>query len=85
MSVNPKKKSVLERISSLEDALTKAHEYLESGEHANWNGFRPYFTPKYRDGKEMPPHKDWVKNVFIPGRERDLRKAETALDRLEGK
>ena len=78
-----KKKAVLDRINSLEDALTKAREYLETGAHSDWNGFRPLFAPKIRDGREMPPHKDWVKNVFIPRREKAIRNAEKILDRLE--
>lgn len=78
-----KKKAVLDRIKSLEDALTKAREYLETGAHSDWNGFRPLFAPKIRDGRAMPPHKDWVKNVFIPRREKAIRKAEKILDRLE--
>ncbi len=83
MQVDPKKKAVLERIGSLGGDLAKAQEYLKTGAHADWNGFRPLFTPKFRDGKALPPHKDWVKNVFIPNRERALLKAEKALDRLE--
>ena len=80
--MNRKKKAVLERIESLEEALKKAHEYLDTGAHANWNGFRPFFAPKIRDGREVPPHRDWVKNVFVPRKERALRKAEDALERL---
>jgi hypothetical protein len=76
MPVDPKKKAVLERIKNLEDALAKAHEYLENGAHEHWHGFHPLFTPKIRDGGVMPPHKDWVGNVFIPSRERAIRKAE---------
>ena len=80
--VNLKKKAVLKRIELLEEALTKAKEYLENGQHANWNRFRPLFVQKYRDGKELPPHKDWVKNVFIPRREKLLRHAEKVLEKM---
>ena len=62
--MNPKKKAVLDRIKRLEEAITKGREYLESGKHAQWRGFRPLFDAKVRDGKILPPHKDWVKNVF---------------------
>lgn len=80
--MNSKKKAILDRIKTLEDAIVKGREYLESGEHANWHGFRPLFTPKVREGKELPPHKDWVKNVFLPGYERALIKAQKTLEKL---
>jgi hypothetical protein len=77
-----KKMAILNRIKHYEEAIAKGHEYLESGKHAHWNRFRPLFAHKVRDGKEMPPHKDWVKNVFIPRLERAVRQAEKALERL---
>ena len=80
--MNSKRKAVLERIESLEEAVRKAGEYLASGKHAEWPGFRPLFEPKVRDGKELPPHEDWVKNVFLPGKRKELRRAEKALERL---
>jgi hypothetical protein len=83
MTSNPKKKAVLDRIKSLEDDITKAREYLETGAHAHWHGFRPLFKDKARDGELLPPHKDWVKNVFLASRERALRRAAKLLDRLE--
>ncbi|HUE71813.1 MAG TPA: hypothetical protein VMP01_13080 [Pirellulaceae bacterium] len=80
--MNSKKKAVLDRIKHLEEAIAKGREYLESGQHADWCGFRPLFTAKKRDGKELPPHKDWVRNVFLPNREKALRQAEIVLERL---
>lgn len=80
--MNAKRKAVLERIDSLEQAIARAREYLESGKHAHWSGFRPLFVPKFRDGKEVPPHKDWVKNVFLPRKQRALRYAEKIVERL---
>lgn len=80
--MNTKKKAVLKRIRRLQEAIATGHEYIESGSHADWQGFRPLFAQKIRDGKTLPPHKDWVKNVFLPRRERALRKAEKALERL---
>ncbi len=77
-----KKKAVLDRIKHIEEAIAKGHEYLESGDHANWSGFRPLFAPKLKDGKELPPHKDWVKNVFLPRLEKQLGKAERIVERL---
>jgi hypothetical protein len=81
--MNAKKVAVLDRLKHYEEAIAKGHEYLESGEHARWNGFRPLFDRKKRDGKELPPHKDWVKHVFLPRMERAVRRAEKALDRLD--
>jgi hypothetical protein len=81
-AMNAKRKAVLDRIESLEQAIAKAREYLESGKHAHWSRFRPLFVNKLKDGKELPPHKDWVKNVFIPRRQKELSRAESILERL---
>ncbi len=80
--MNVKKKALLDRIKRLEDGISKAHEYLETGKHANWHRFRALFAVKVKDGKALPPHKDWVKNVFLPRHERALRKAEKVLEKL---
>ena len=81
--MDSKKKAVLDRIKHIEEAITKGREYLESGKHAHWSGFRPLFYNKVRDGKILPPHKDWVKNVFLPRKERALTKAEKVLEKLD--
>jgi len=81
--MNSKRKAVLDRIKHLEEAITKAREYLQTGDHANWHGFRPLFAAKVKDGKELPAHKDWLKNVFLPNRERALRRAQKILEKLE--
>ena len=81
--MDAKKKAVLNRIERLEGAIIKGREYLESGKHANWGGFRPVFYGKVRAGKELPPHRDWVKNVFLRRQERALKYAEKVLKRLE--
>ncbi|MBN2024032.1 MAG: hypothetical protein JW809_14705 [Pirellulales bacterium] len=78
-----KKKAVLDRIKHLEEAIAKGREYLESGKHAHWQKFQPLFDNKVRDGKVLPPHKDWVKNVFLPRRERALAKAQKVLEELD--
>lgn len=83
MTVNPQKKAILERIKRLEDALTKAQEFLETGAHAEWHGFQAWFVPKMKDGRVMPPHRKWVKNVFIRDCEKALHKAERTLDKFE--
>ena len=80
--MNPNKKAVLDRIKHIEEAITKGREYLESGKHAHWSGFRPLFVRKVRDGKILPPHKDWVKNVFLPRLERALTQAQKVLEKL---
>ncbi len=80
--MDSKKKAILDRIKHLEEAIAKGRGYLESGKHANWHGFRPLFAAKVRDGKTLPPHKDWVKNVFLPRRERALRMAQKTLEEL---
>jgi hypothetical protein len=80
---NTKRQAVLDRIQSLEEAIVRAKEYLESGKHACWSGFRPLFVRKFKDGKELPPHKDWVKTVFLPRKEKALRRAEKILERLD--
>ena len=77
-----KKKDITERVKSLEADIVKAQEYLETGEHSNWHKFQPLFKEKLKDGKLMPPHKDWVKNVFIPNLEKSLSEAEKLLERV---
>lgn len=37
------------------------------------------FALKFRNGEELPPHKDWVKNVFLPHKEKALRRAEKVI------
>lgn len=83
LRMNSKKKAILNRIRLLEEAIAKGREYLESGKHAEWRGFRPLFAVKVRDGNVLPPHKDWVKNVFIPRREKALRSAQKVLEQTE--
>lgn len=80
-----KTRAVLERIRSIEDAISRARAYLESGAHADWHAFRPLLVPKVRNGQELPPHADWIRNVFLPRKERALRDAERALERLSGR
>jgi hypothetical protein len=85
MDLNLKQKAVRDRIKRLEEMINKGREYLESGKHANWVGFRAWFSSKVREGKELPPHKDWVKNVFLPRHEKALKRAEKTLEKLDGK
>jgi hypothetical protein len=80
--MNIKRDAVLKRIVSIEQDIRRAREYLESGLHADWHGFRPTFARKFREGRELPPHKDWVRNVFLRKREKALLQAEKLLDRL---
>jgi len=82
MSIDLKVRAVKERIKNLEDSLVKAYEYLDNGSHAHWHGFRPWVFKKIRNGKVAPPHKDWIKNVFIPRHEKAIHKAEKKLEKL---
>jgi hypothetical protein len=85
MSIPAKKKAILERIRGLDLAALRAQEYLATGSHADWSGFRPLFVAKTKDGAELPPHPDWVANVFLPHVRRRLLRAEKALKVLEMK
>ena len=80
--MNSQKMAILDRIKHFEEAIAKGIEYLESGSHASWSGFRPLFASKRRGGNELPPHRDWVKNVFLPQMERALSRAAKILERL---
>ena len=80
--MSAKRKAVLDRIEWLEDAIRRSREFLETGRHADWPPFRPLFVHKLRHGREMPPHKDWVKNVFLRRAEKALARAEKLLQHL---
>jgi hypothetical protein len=80
--MNAKQKAMLERIRRLEDEIAKGREYRETGAHAQWQGFRALFAVKAKDGIALPPHPDWVRKVFLPLRERALKEAENAMERL---
>jgi hypothetical protein len=76
------KKDLVGRIKRIEEAIAKSNEYLASGKHAHWTGFRALFVTKLRDGEELPPHRDWVKNVYLPSLEKALNRAERILEKL---
>jgi hypothetical protein len=80
--VKSKRKVILARIGRIEAAITKAREYLDSGKHAEWTGFRPLFVDKKRDGRILPPHPDWIRNVFLPRHERALEIAWKNLEKV---
>jgi hypothetical protein len=80
--MNAKRKAILDRIASLEEAIHRAKEFLATGKHADWHKFRPLFDHKLKEGKEAPPHKDWVKNVFLRRAERALAQTEKLLPRV---
>lgn len=82
-NVTGKRKSIDARIGRIEAAIKLANEYLDTGAHADWQGFRPLFVGKFKDGKPCPPHHEWVKNVFLRGCRRQLADAKRALKRLE--
>jgi hypothetical protein len=74
--MSSKEKAILDRIKHLEDAIAKGREFLKTGKAGDWHGFRPLFVGW------SPPHKDWVKNVFLPRHEKLLIRAHKALERL---
>lgn len=80
--VNSKANAILDRIKDIEPAIVKGREFLESGKHADWHGFRPLFVEKVKDGEVLPPHRDWVRNVFLPHHERRLTEAYKSLERV---
>jgi len=77
-----RRKAIQQRIRKMEEAISKAKEYLETGKNARWPGFRPLFVTKSAGGESRPPHRDWVRNVFIPRCERTLRRAERILQHM---
>lgn len=83
--MNLKRKDVLDRIQWLEEAIDKARACLETGANATWAGFGPWLEPKVRDGKRMPPHRDWVRHVFLRRCEKSLARAKRILEKLDEK
>ena len=81
--VTDKRKSIEARIGSIEAAIKFANDYLETGEHADCQGFRALFVGKFKDGVPCPAHNDWVRNVFLRDCRRKLADARRALKRLE--
>lgn len=80
-----KQKVILQRIEAAEDALARAKQYLETGAHEHWHGFRALFAPKQRSGIDLPPHPAWIRNVFVPRVEKVLDEAERALEQVNRK
>lgn len=83
MKADQKKVALLKRIKELEIDISIAEQYLENGSNAHWHKFRPLFKNKVKNGDLLPPHKDWVKNVFLPDREKALRKSEKLMEQFE--
>jgi len=82
-NIDRKREGIERRIRRLEATVKLANEYLDTGAHADWGGFRPLFVDKWKDGKPCPPHKDWVRNVFIKRCERLIGESMKALKRLD--
>jgi hypothetical protein len=76
-----KRRAILDRMKKLSEALTKANEYLASGAHGHWTGFRPLIGGSCG----RLPHRVWIANVFIPRRVRALRRCEIALEKVKGR
>ena len=83
--IKPKlsRKLILDRIKYLEEGIAKGREYLQTGAHADWRGFKPLFYGKMKDDKKLPPHPDWVRNWFLPRSEKVLNRAEKLLEKYE--
>jgi hypothetical protein len=75
------REEILQRIQRINEALRRAAEYLATGEHSDWYAFRPLFG----DAKKRPPHRDWIRNVFIPRREKGLERCEKMLAAIDAK
>ena len=76
--------SVMGKIKWCEDQLKLAYRYLDTDEGSDLRIFRPLFTKKLdASGNALPPHKDWVKNVFIRRREKAIVRLQKRLRRLE--
>lgn len=60
-----------------------AYRYLGTDEGSDLRIFRPLFDNK-RDasGDALPPHKDWVKHVFIRRREKAIVRLHKLLRRI---
>jgi hypothetical protein len=78
-----KRRMILDRIASFEAQILRSREYLESGAHAEWTGLQPLITLKRRNGKQLPPHRDWVENFFLPMTEKRLHTWQKRLERLD--
>lgn len=82
ISDDRKAADILNRVNDLERDIVIAQEYLETGAHAHWHKFHAVLKNKTKAGKIQPPHPDWVRNVFIPNREKRILEAEKLLDRM---
>lgn len=72
------------KIRWCEEQLDLAYRYLETDEGSDLRIFRPLFSNKLNvSGNVLPPHKDWVKNVFIRRRENAILRLQKLLRRLE--
>ncbi len=63
-----KRKAILERIRRFEQAIVKAKQYLEIGEHAHWHGFRLLFKQKTQGGESFPRRRSPRKLEPFPSR-----------------
>ena len=78
-----KRSSVMATRRWCEDQLKLAHRYLGTDEGSDLRIFRPLFDNK-RDasGDALPPHKDWVKHLFIRRREKAIVRLHKLLRRI---
>lgn len=72
------------KIRWCEHQLKLAYRYLDTDQGSDLHIFRPLFDKKLdASGKALPPHKDWVKNVFIRRREKAIVRLHQLLRRID--
>ena len=76
-----KRPDIVESIEKHATAVEMAQQYLATGDHAHWHGFRPLFG----GARDRAPHPDWVAHVFLRRRSGSLAFYEKLLERLERK
>jgi len=74
--------AVLKSIDNINRDIRRAEEYLSGSALTTMRGLRPLSVRKRSGGKDLPPHKDWVRNVYLRGRKKALIYAEKLLERL---
>ncbi|MDT0594419.1 hypothetical protein [Glaciecola petra] len=83
MSNQYKIKEIERRLEKLQNYLLIAKGYLNDGSNAEWHGFRAFYSPREKNGKIEPPNKDWITNVFIPSKLKQIAKSEDQIESLE--
>src|SRR5437868_6409489 len=72
------REQIIKRMERITEALYTAYEFLATGKNGDSHYFRPLFT-----GRDRLPHRDWIKNVFIPRCLKAVARMEKRLEALE--